>query len=88
MRIEKNTSQSASVALGRSLTQGCMQRTAIPLKNACIFEKRVDLFDTLNALRQLPQGICYSQYATAYWPKKATVYPICSICWAWLRRIR
>ena len=44
MRIGKNTSQPASVALGRPLTQGCMQRAASPRKNACIFEKRVELF--------------------------------------------
>jgi len=42
MRIEKNTSQSASVALGRPLAQGCMQRAATPRKNAGIFEKRVE----------------------------------------------
>ena len=39
MRIGKNTSQPASVALGRPWTQGCMQRAVSPRKNACIFEK-------------------------------------------------
>ncbi|HJB99919.1 hypothetical protein [Pseudoflavonifractor sp. An187] len=41
MRIGKNTSQPASVALGRPLTQGCMQRAALSLKNASIFEKHI-----------------------------------------------
>ena len=44
MCIEKNTSQSASVESGRPLTRLCMQRAATPLKNAGIFEKRVELF--------------------------------------------
>ena len=43
MRIGKNTSQPASVASGRPLTRCCMQRAASPLKNAGIFEKRVEL---------------------------------------------
>ena len=43
----KYTSQPASVALGRPLTQGCMQRAASHRENAGIFEKRVELFDTL-----------------------------------------
>ena len=43
MRIGKNTSQPASVASGRPLTRFCMQRAASPLKNAGIFEKRVEL---------------------------------------------
>ena len=44
MRIGKNTSQPASLALGRPLAQGCMQRAAFPRKNAGIFEKRVEQF--------------------------------------------
>ena len=40
----KYTYQPASVELGRPLTQLCMQRAASPRKNACIFEKRVELF--------------------------------------------
>ena len=44
MRIGKNTSQPASVESGRPLTRLCMQRAATPLKNAGIFEKRVELF--------------------------------------------
>ncbi|OUN24539.1 hypothetical protein B5G37_07040 [Pseudoflavonifractor sp. An85] len=44
MRIGKNTSQPASVALGRPLTQGYMQRAVPPRENAGIFEKRVELF--------------------------------------------
>ena len=43
MRIGKNTSQPASVESGRPLTRFCMQRAASPRKNACIFEKRVEL---------------------------------------------
>ena len=44
MSIEKNTSQPASVESGRPLTRFCAQRAASPRKNACIFEKRVELF--------------------------------------------
>ena len=44
MSIEKNTSQPASVESGRPLTRLCAQRAASPRKNACIFEKRVELF--------------------------------------------
>ena len=41
MCIGKNSSQPASVELGRPLTQLCMQRAVAHLKNAGIFEKRV-----------------------------------------------
>ena len=41
---EKTLLEPASVELGRPLTQGCMQRAATPLKNAGIFEKRVEFF--------------------------------------------
>ena len=47
MCIGKNSSQPASVELGRPLTQLCMQRAASFRENAGIFEKRVELFDTL-----------------------------------------
>ena len=45
----KYTYQPASVESGRPLTRLCMQRAASPRKNAGIFEKRVELFDTLEA---------------------------------------
>ena len=41
---KKTLLEPASVESGRPLTRLCAQRAASPRKNACIFEKRVELF--------------------------------------------